>query len=95
MRCHTRWVTVVCCGFVSVVLSDLSMAIVLSGIAHVFIDGRFASARMSLTGVVRSWPVIARPALCCDLSWFSNVELDIHGCHEDVPYSTFECPVAM
>ena len=62
VRCRTHWVAVVCRGFVGVDLSDFSMAIVLCWIARVFIDGRFASARMVSIGVVRSWPVMANPA---------------------------------
>ena len=52
MRCCAHWVAVVCDGFVNVVLGDFSMAIIHSWIACVFIDGRFVSARMALTGVV-------------------------------------------
>ena len=95
MRCRTRWIAVVCCGFIGVVLSDFSMAIILSWISCVFINGRFASARMASLGVMQSWPVMARPALCCDLSRFSNVEFNVHVSRIDAPYSTFECPVAM
>ena len=58
---RTRWVAVVCREFVSVVLSDFSIAILHSWIARVFIEGRFASARMASTGVVRSWPVMTVP----------------------------------
>ena len=50
-----------CRGFVAVV-GDFLMAIVLSWIVSVHIEGRYASARMALTGVVRRWPVIVRPA---------------------------------
>ena len=71
------------------------MVIVLSWIACVFVEGRFAFARMASTRVVRSWPVMARPAYHCDLSRFTNVEIDIHGSHEDVSYSTLERPVKM
>ena len=62
LRCRSRWVAVVCRGFTSVVLSDFSMAIVLIWTALVSIHGRFTSARMASTGVVRSLPVMARPA---------------------------------
>ena len=51
-----------CRRFVIVVLSNFSMAIVLSCIACVFINWRFSSAMMTLTGVVGSSPVMARPA---------------------------------
>ena len=61
VRCCTCWVPVVCRRFISVVLSYFSIAIVLSQIVRVFVEGRFASARMVLTRVVRSWPVMARP----------------------------------
>ena len=40
---------------------------------RVFVDGRFASARMASTVVLRSSPVMVRPALHCDLSRFSDV----------------------
>ena len=59
--------SLLCREFVSLVLCHFSMAIVLSWIACVFIDGRFASARMASTGVVQSWQVVARPAWRCDL----------------------------
>ena len=58
---RTSSVAVVCRGFISVVLSDFSMVIVFSWIANIFINGRFVSARMTSTGVVRSWPVMAHP----------------------------------
>ena len=61
MLCRTRWVAVVCHGFISVVLSDFSMAVVIIRIAIVFVDERFASAKMAST-VVGSWPVMVRPA---------------------------------
>ena len=54
VRCRTRWVGDVCHGFVCVVLSSFSIMIVLSYIACVFIDWRFASVRMASTGVARS-----------------------------------------
>ena len=73
-------------GFVRVVLSDFSMAIILSSNTRVLIDGWFASPRIAFTRVVGSWPVMAR---------FSNVEFEIHGSHEDAPYSTLERPSAM
>ena len=95
MRCPTRWIDVVCRGFIGVVLSDFSMDIVLSWISRVFINGRFSSARMASLGVMQSWPMMARPALCCDLSRFSNVEFNILVSCIDAPYSTFECPVTM
>ena len=95
VRCRIRWFDEVCCGFLSVALNDFFMAIVLSWIARIFNEGSFASAKMALTGVVRSWPVMARPAWRCDHSRFSNVEFIIHGRLEDSPYSTFERHVAM
>ena len=51
MRCRTRWVTVVSRGFVDVVLSDLSTAIVLRCIARVFIEGK---VRFGKDGFYRS-----------------------------------------
>ena len=95
VRCHARWVAIVCHGFVTVILSDFSVVIVLNWIARVFIEGWFASARMASTAVVRSWPVIARPTQYCDLPRFSSVEFNIHGSRKDVLYSTFERSVAM
>ena len=62
VRCRNRWIGVVCRGFIIAVISDFSMTNELSRIALVFIDGRFASARVASTGVVQSWPVMARPA---------------------------------
>ena len=63
-----------------------------SAVMLVSIEGRFASARMTSTGVVQSLPVMTGPAQRCDLSRFSNVEFNIH---EDAPCSTYQSPVAM
>ena len=60
--CCTHRVAVVCHGFISVVHSDGSMAIVLNWIVCVLIEGRLASARMAPTGVVRSCSVMAHLA---------------------------------
>ena len=63
VHCCTDWIAVVCRRFVTVVLSDFSMAIVLSWISCVFIEERFASAKLVSTGVVQSWPdKVTRPA---------------------------------
>ena len=62
VRCRTHRIAVVCQRFISVVLSDGSMAIVLSWIVSVLIKGRFASAMMASTGVVQSWSVMAHLA---------------------------------
>ena len=62
MCCCTRWVAVLCQGFGTVVRSDFYLALVLSWAALASVDGTFASAMMASTGVMRSWPVIARPA---------------------------------
>ena len=59
---RTRWVADVCCGFVPIVLSNFFTVIIPSWIAYVFIEGRFASARMASTGVVQSSQVMARPS---------------------------------
>ena len=75
VRCRSRWAAVVCRGFVTVVLNNFTMEIVISWIVRVFIDARFASPMMASTEVVRFWPVMARPAKRCDLIGLSNVEL--------------------
>ena len=45
--CRTRWVNVVCRGFTTVVDDEFYMPIILSWIACVFIEDRFAYARMA------------------------------------------------
>ena len=54
-------VATVCHVFATLVLGDISMVIVVSWIALVFIEGRFTSVRMALTGIVQSWPVMTHP----------------------------------
>ena len=90
VRCRARWVTVVCRGIISVVVSKFSMAIVLSWIAFVFIDGMLASAKLVSTGtkVASDGSSCVAPVISLDSPTLSSISTA-------ATYSTFERPVSM